>query len=89
MRHWISTSFALLTLLSLPNLFKERNELKREERIFLAICGAFFAVFVISALTNGWTDLQTRYLGKEMRVLLIIPIYLMLRCYPDATQGGA
>ena len=92
-RHWISTSFTVLAVLSLPNLFKERDELKREERVFLWICVAFFAVFLISALINGWTDLQTRYLEREIRVLLIIPIYLMLRSCPDAgkwiLRGGA
>jgi len=92
-RHWISASFTVLAVLSLPNLFKERDELKQEERIFLWICAAFFAVFLISALINGWTDLQTRYLEKEIRVLLIIPIYLMLRSCPDAgkwiLRGGA
>ncbi len=83
-RHWLSGSFLVLTLLSLPQLFRKHGELTKEERVFLAICAAFFAVFVISALVNGWTDLQTRFLGREIRFLFIIPIYLMVRRYPDA-----
>ncbi|MFQ5756463.1 MAG: hypothetical protein ACE5H7_10275, partial [Acidiferrobacterales bacterium] len=83
-RHWLSGSFLVLTLLSLPQLFRKRRGLTKEERVFLTICAAFFAVFVISALVNGWTDLQTRFLGREIRFLLIIPIYLMLRRYPEA-----
>ncbi|MEE9478010.1 MAG: O-antigen ligase family protein [Roseateles sp.] len=83
-RHWLSGSFLVLTLLSLPQLFRKHGELAKEERVFLAICAAFFAVFIVSALINEWTQLQTRYLGKEIRFLLIIPVYLMLRHYPDA-----
>ncbi|MFQ5995426.1 MAG: O-antigen ligase family protein, partial [Acidiferrobacterales bacterium] len=82
-RHWISGSFALLTLLSLPELFKRKHNLRREERWFVLICAAFFAVFLLSSLFNGWTDVQTRFLGREIRFLFAIPIYLMVRRYPD------
>jgi putative effector of murein hydrolase len=82
-RHWLSGSFLILALWSLPQLFKKREQLLKEERVLLVICAALFAVFVISALVNGWTGLQTRFLGREIRFLLIVPIYLMLRRHPD------
>jgi O-antigen ligase len=83
-RHWLSGSFLVLALWSLGYLWREREPLTREERVFLAICAFYFAVFVVTALVNGWTDLQTRFLGREIRFLFIIPIYLMVRRYPDA-----
>ncbi|GMQ90566.1 MAG: hypothetical protein BMS9Abin10_0961 [Gammaproteobacteria bacterium] len=83
-RHWLSGSFLVLALWSLGYLRRPRESLTREERVFLAICAFYFTVFVVTALINGWTDQQTRFLGREIRFLFIIPIYLMLRRYPDA-----
>ncbi len=83
-RHWISVTFTLLVLLSLPDLFRRREELLRPERYLLLIAAVFFGVFVVTALVNGWTELQTRFLSRELRFLLLIPIYLMLRRYPHA-----
>lgn len=50
----------------------------------MIIAAAMFAVFLVTALVNGWGELQTRYAGKEIRFLLLVPIYLMVRRYPDA-----
>jgi O-antigen ligase len=83
-RHWISATFTILLLLALPHLFKKRTDLFREERIFVAILAVFFIVFLVTSLINGWEDIQTRHLGKELRVLLVIPVYLMLRQHPAA-----
>lgn len=83
-RHWISATFAVLVLLSLPDALRRRPGLTDSERRLFIIVAAFFGVFVITALANGWTELQTRYLGRELRFLLLIPIYLMVRRYPDA-----
>lgn len=83
-RHWISTTFALLFLLSLPEILRRPRDLLPAERHLFAIVAAFFAIFVVTALANGWTEVQTRYAGREVRFLLLIPIYLMVRRYPDA-----
>ncbi|MFO7604410.1 MAG: O-antigen ligase family protein [Gammaproteobacteria bacterium] len=84
-KHWISTLFNALVLLSLFSLHKSRTPLLKEEKVFLWICAAYFAMFVIAALGNGWGELQTRYLGTETRFLWFIPLYLLIRRYPDCT----
>lgn len=83
-RHWISATFTLLALLSAPDVFRRRHELVLAERIVLLAAAVFFAVFVLTSLINGWSELQTRYLSREIRFLLFIPVYLMIRRYPDA-----
>jgi O-antigen ligase len=91
-RHWISGTFTLLVLLALPDVFRRRYALAAAERYLLLLAAAFFVAFLVSSLANGWTELQTRYLGREIRFLLLIPIYLMVRRYPDAglwlVRGG-
>lgn len=83
-RHWISATFTLLVLLSAPDVFRRRHELTAAERVVLITAAAFFGVFVLTALINGWSEVQTRYLSREIRFLLLIPVYLMIRRYPDA-----
>ncbi len=41
----------------------------------------FFLAFVVSALINGWGHVQNRELAVEIRYLLVVPLYLMLRQY--------
>jgi len=84
-RHWITNIFNLLVLIGLFTLRKPREPLLREEKIFLWICVAYFSMFIISSLANGWGSIQTRYLGTELRFLLIIPLYIFLRRYPESS----
>lgn len=86
-QHWFSSIFVLLVLISLWDLVKywgRRSELFKEEKIWLWLCVGFFLSFVISGLVNGWGKPQTRYLGVDIRYLLVVPLYLMLRQYPYA-----
>ncbi len=86
LRHWFSAIFVFFALSAIPALFKkQRVELYREEKILLLLLAAFFATFLLSAFINGWSKIQTRDLEVEIRFLLVIPLYLMLRRYP---QGG-
>ena len=79
-RHWISDLFVLLFLFSLFLFRKELKEpLKKEETLFLAGFFAYFAVFILTSLVNGWGEEQTDWLLLELRFLAVIPIYLMLR----------
>ncbi|OGT19796.1 MAG: hypothetical protein A2V90_00775 [Gammaproteobacteria bacterium RBG_16_57_12] len=79
--HWFTAIFFLLGLISVWGLFKRNDHrpLQREERIWLCLCLGFFISFLISALINGWTPLQTRRLDVDARFLFIIPMYLLLR----------
>lgn len=86
--HWISSIFNVLVLIGLFTLKRNnRGEpLHKDEKIFLWVCAAYFFMFIVSSLANGWTDVQTRYLGTELRFILIIPLYLLIRRYKDSTQ---
>lgn len=91
-RHWFSATFLLLTLLALPELRRWPSDVTRKERALFVILGGFFLLFVVTAVANGWTTEQTGYIGRELRFLAAIPIYLMLRRLPDAglwlVRGG-
>jgi O-antigen ligase len=79
-RHWISDLFALLFLLSLFLFRKgQKEQFKKEEKIFLWGFFAYFTVFIITSLANGWGEEQTVWLLLELRFLAVIPIYIMLR----------
>lgn len=79
-RHWISDILGLLFLISVYYYLKgSRTALYSQEKKWLWGLAIYFAVFVLTALVNSWTDEQTTWLGLEIRFLLIIPIYLMLR----------
>ena len=80
--HWFSGIYVLIFLISLTALYRPQGgPLLSEERLLLYFIAAYFLTFILSSLLNGWDELQTRYLGVEIRYLAIIPIYLMLRNY--------
>lgn len=84
-RHWISDIYVLLFLVSIYFIFRrEKQDLAKEEVIWLWILVAYFLVFVITSLVNGWTERQTEWVLLELRFIGIIPVYLMLRRYPEA-----
>jgi len=85
-RHWITNIFNLLVLIGLFTLRKPHTTpIHKEEKIFLWICATYFTTFLISAFTNDWGQAQTYYLGTELRFLLVIPLYLLVRRYPDCS----
>ena len=84
-RHWITNIFNLLILISLFTLRKPREPLLKEEKVFLWVCAAYFFMFLISAFANDWDRTQTRYLGSEIRFLLAIPLYILIRRYSDCS----
>lgn len=91
-RHWLSATFLFLALLALPELWRRPWNLERSEQILLALLGGFFVLFVATGVANGWTDEQSGNVGREIRFLVAIPIYLMMRRLPDAglwlVRGG-
>ncbi|MFC1747708.1 O-antigen ligase family protein [Pseudomonadota bacterium] len=89
-RHWFSAIFAFLFFISLWDLVRTRIKgerrlptLFREEKIWLWLCASFFLVSMASALINGWGHAQNRALGVDIRYLFIVPLFLMLRQYPQ------
>ncbi len=84
--HWASTFFGLLILTSLilwPIKRSSAPPLYREEKVLLWILGAYFIVAVLSITANGWDDAGVKALGNELKFLLIIPFYLLIRRYDD------
>lgn len=82
-KHWISNIFNLLVLIALFTVRKPREPLLQQEKIFLWICAAYFAMFMVSSIFNGWEQAQTYYLGTELRFLMAIPLYILVRRYSD------
>ncbi|MDH5369812.1 MAG: O-antigen ligase family protein [Gammaproteobacteria bacterium] len=82
-RHWNTFFFILIMIIALYFLItkKDRKPLYQEEKIFLWVFFLFFCVFIVSAVVNGWSYIQTRELDNESRFLLFIPIYLLIREY--------
>jgi O-antigen ligase len=81
-RGWLTSIYNFLFLLGLYFLHRRTQMLSREERIYLIICAVYFSIFVLSSLVNGWGKPQTHHLGTELRFLLVVPIYLLVREYP-------
>ena len=79
---WLTSIYNFLFLLGLFYLRKRTHPVSEQERAFLIICAVYFGVFILSSLVNGWGKPQTHYLGTELRFLLVIPIYLLVRAHP-------
>ena len=81
-RHWVSDIFVLLSITSLVMLYRQRGrkiELAREEKILLWGFAAYFGVFILTSLVNGWGPPQTRHSAVEIRFLMFVPLYLVIR----------
>lgn len=88
-RHWVSDIFGLLSIISLVLLYRHRHrqtELAAEEKILLWGFTAYFGVFILTSVVNGWGPLQTRYTGVEIRFLLFVPLYLVIRQLDNAAK---
>jgi O-antigen ligase len=83
--HSSSVILVLLALLGLPFCLvkKDRPMLSREEKWIMWAFVAYFAVYLVSYALNGFLgnleDLRIKNLDHEMRMLLIIPIFSLLR----------
>jgi len=87
LNHWFSSIYVLIFIVSLTCFMEKKGPaLGREERILLYLIAGYFMTFILSAVANEWAELQTRYLGVEIRYLAAIPIYLMIRNYTDAPR---
>lgn len=83
LRHWASSTYVLLVLVSLFSIKKYTFDLKKEEKIFLAIVVLHVASTVISNAIAGWTRAShTWFFSGDMRFLFAVPVYLYLRSIP-------
>lgn len=83
-RGWLTNVFNLLFLIGLFYLRKRNKPLRKEEKVYLWICVAYVGIYFVSSITNGWGQMQTHYLGTEIRFWMIIPIYLLVREQPNS-----
>jgi len=86
-RHWLSIIFTLLCILGIYNLFRRKYisfKIDRDELILMFLLAAFFFSFLLTSLSTGWDEQATRALGTELRFLLFIPLYFLVRQEPEA-----
>lgn len=81
LKHIASLIFMILFFLSIYTLFKpiEKIQLTKMEKYVFIFLMIYFLWFVITALIPGWEYNQTKRLGTELRFILAIPIYILLR----------
>lgn len=84
--HWYTAIFALLAFTAVWDVLRsgERVSLLKDEKIWLLCCVGFFGSFLLSALVNGWDEGQTKSIEVDIRYLFAVPLYLMLRRFPEA-----
>ncbi|UCB53864.1 MAG: O-antigen ligase family protein [Thiotrichales bacterium] len=82
-RHWASSTYVLLVLVSLFSIKHYRLDLKKEEKIFLAIIVLHVLTTVISNVLAGWTRAShSWFFSGDLRLLFAVPVYLYLRGIP-------
>lgn len=80
--HGISVPFSLLVLISLLGIVLLRNEdlsLKKDEVTLMLLFGAFFLCSLISWWWHGMDDSGLKNIGKHLRFLFLIPVYVLVR----------
>lgn len=80
--HWASGFFGLIILASLFLWPINRNSappLQREEKVLFSILAVYFMVALNSSIVNGWEDAGFKAMGNELKFILIIPFYLVIR----------
>lgn len=85
--HWASGIYYLLALLALASLRRPDPPLAGAERVFLGVIAFYLAATVIANTLSGWTYASVRWYEADFRILLSIPVFLLLRRYPEAATG--
>ena len=80
-RHWSSGFFVLLCLLAIFYFRRNITSIKlfREEKTVLLLMALFFFSFLLSFRANNWDSLHIRFIEDEIRFLLFIPLYFLLK----------
>lgn len=86
-RHWFSTLYILITLTAIYTLIRRGKSalspLHRQEKIVLAGMAVFFVAYLLPAATHSF---DVNALEVEIRYLLFIPVYLMVRELESSQQ---
>lgn len=84
-RGWSSYIFTLFIVLALIFYGKREQEISREETTLLWLAVLAFISFQISSMDNGWNGQSTKALGMDLRVLLFVPLYYLVRPLKNAS----
>lgn len=78
----------ILTLIGIGVWLREgaRRWLDRQSALLWIAFVLFFAVALLSYLVSAQTDAGFRFLGRYLRFLLLVPVYLALRRYPPTVK---
>lgn len=84
-----SYTLGLLTLLGVWVWLRSgaRPWLNRDAAWMCAVLVLFFAILLLSYLAGEQTDAGFRFLGRYLRFLLVVPVYLALRRYPPSVKS--
>jgi O-antigen ligase len=87
-RSWTGTLFFMLAITGLVYLARARRHVSIDtrEKVLVALLTLLFFAWISSALANGWNDLQTKGLGIQIRVLLFLPVYFLVKDNPHALK---
>ena len=80
-KHVASFIFMLLFFISIYTVAKpiHKIELTKAEKYAFVFIAVYFLWFVITSLNAGWEYNDTKRLGSEIRFLLAVPVYMLLR----------
>lgn len=80
--------FGILTLIGIWVWLRDgaRRWLDRPAALLWIAFALFFAVALLSYLVGTQTDAGFRFLGRYLRFLLVVPVYLALRRYPPTAK---
>jgi len=80
-RHVASFIFMVLFFISIYTIAKpiSKIELIKAEKYTFVFITIYFLWFIITSLNSGWEYSDTKRLGSEIRFLLAVPIYMLLR----------
>lgn len=84
LRHWAGGLFILLALLSLFSVKRFTYDLRKEERIFLAIILLHVLSTIVSNVLAGWTTASHEwFFSGDIRFIFAIPLYMYIRRIPE------
>lgn len=64
-----------------------RRWLNRDSAWLWVVCALFFGVLLLSYVLGVQTDAGFRFLGRYLRFLLVVPVYLAFRRYPPPAKA--
>lgn len=88
--HWVSGLYGVIVITAITAYFRSRNKisinLHRYEKILFWLLVLNFVVFLISSTLNYPERFRFTRFEIELRIVLIIPVYMLLLRYPKSLK---